>query len=520
MRSIDNWSVSILPSEQCVTVSTELFTGCPLLASKYSIMDIVIASLPFTDTVKPLLAPALLKAQVVRAGFTARACDLNAEQRQRMLTHPDRNLIIEFYKTGRLDPRVAEEIESEIHFMVDRILIDQPDTVALSLLTYDCRWAARWVAWEIRRRSPQTAILLGGAGLLINGYGDTLLGDELHQAGICDAWIRGDGDVTLPGWLQGRRVAPGIMTADWRQHTNAELATFAAPDYTDYRWDLYDPDTPIAIYGSRGCVRDCSFCDIKAHWPRYTWRTGDSIFEEMLAMHRQYGRSRFHFQDSLINGNMREYRQLCRRLAEHNHQHPEQRLTWQSFFIMRPSSQFSEDDWRLTHESGAEHLMIGVESLHEPSRYHLGKQFSNQDLEYGLSQISKWNQVHPMKCSLLMIIGYILETDQDQRAIKQWFRDHAHYRDIAQIVFSPGLGILANTPLSRNFDKLGLRWVGPDNTDWANNNSDPPLRARWYKDLYQLVNRELGFRAPIGHDNHYILERMERGKFFEDKNRL
>jgi len=511
-------------------------------------MDIVIASVPFTDTIKPLLAPALLKAQVVKAGFTARTCDLNGELRARILgkdqsllgrseiagrrpvsqqthlrsDHDRWKDIVEFYKTGRLATEVAEEIESQISYMADRILADHPRVVGLSLFTYDCRWATRWLSWELRRRSPTVDILLGGPGLFTDGFGESEFGKEMVALGICTAWIRGDGDFTLPGWLQGRKVAPGIMTAEWKQQTNQELSKLAMPDYSDYSWDLYG-DSPIAIYGSRGCVRACTFCDVHDIWKKYTWRTGESIFEEMMAMYRRYGRRCFHFQDSLINGNIKEYRKLTRLLSEYNKANPEQRFSWHSFFIMRPESQFGDEDWKLTAESGAENLMIGVESLHEPSRYHIGKHFSNADLEYALAQINKWNKCNetvPIRCSLLMIIGYILETQHDQIAIKQWFRDHAHYKDIVQVVFSPGLGVLANTPLHSRFDELGLRWVGPDNTDWANKNSDPATRAGWYRELYQLVAKELGFRTPVGHDNHYILERMERGKVFDIEDRL
>jgi hypothetical protein len=480
-------------------------------------MDCVIASIPFTDTIKPLLAPALLKAQVESHGFRARAVDLNAELRAQMLAHPHRDHLIEFYKTGRLRDSVAVEIESQVRYCADRILADRPRVVALSVFTYDCQWMARWVAWEIHRRAPQTDILLGGSGILADGFGQPGMAQELVDRGICAGWLRGDGDRTLPGWLQGHTRAEGIGTPTWRQLTNDQLATLPPPDYSDYRWDLYDPDCPIAIYGSRGCVRHCTFCDVHSHWPRYTWRTGQDIFQEMQKMYRLYGRRRFHFQDSLLNGNMREYRDLCERLARHNHDHPEHSFTWQSFFIMRPQDQFDAEDWRLTHQSGAEHLMIGVESLHEPSRYHIGKKFSNQDLEFGFDQILQWNRVRPIKCSMLMIIGYIFETAQDQLQIQQWFRDHRHYREVVQVIFSPGLGILANTPLSREFDRLGLRWVGPANTDWANENSTPELRARWYADLYRTV-QDLGFAAPVGHDNYYILERMKQGKFYEDQN--
>lgn len=481
-------------------------------------MDIVFTSVPFTDTTAPLMAPALLKSQAQAAGYSAVAMDLNAEIREQILKTNHRAQVLEFYKQGRLDPMVADQIEQQFVIMTEKILTHQPQVVALSLFTYDCQWAARWLAWHLRRAQPHLDIVLGGAGLFENLTGETHLGKELQAAGIINSWIRGDGEQTIVDYLDNKKDQIGIMTDNWQQHTNSFLNQMPPPDYSDYKWDLYASNVAVPVLGSRGCVRDCTFCDIHVHWPRYSWRTGDSIFEEIKQVYDQYGRTRFRFQDSLINGNMREYKRLCELLAKHNNTHQD-RITWDSFFILRPQSQFGETDWQLTHESGAENLFIGVESLDEHSRYHIGKKFSNQDLEFGLEQMQKWNSIKPMKATLLFLIGYITETEEHIKKACQWWLDHAQYKDIIQVNLGTPLGILRNTPLHKRFDELGLRWVGPNDTDWANNNSEPTQRARWYRQLSEAV-KQAGIHEVKGLDNHYILERIENGKFDEYKHKI
>ena len=104
-------------------------------------MDCVIASIPFTDTVAPLMAPAVLKAQCNSHGFTAVTLDLNAELRSQILASSlDRNHLLRFYKQGQLHPDIADRVEQQIRFMSRRILAYSPRWVALSLFTYDCQW--------------------------------------------------------------------------------------------------------------------------------------------------------------------------------------------------------------------------------------------------------------------------------------------------------------------------------------------------------------------------------------------
>ena len=127
----------------------------------------------------------------------------------------------------------------------------------------------------------------------------------------------------------------------------------------------------------------------------------------------------------------------------------------------------------------------------------------------------KYNKINPygnIKAALLFLIGYITETEQDiQNAIK-WWEEHTAYRDMLIVNLGTPLGILKNTPLERDFDKLELKWVGPNDTDWTNKNSDPKTRARWYRLLSQALKKNK-FVEVYPFDNHYILERIENAEF-------
>ena len=441
-------------------------------------IDILFTTVPFTDTTMPMMAPAMLKSIAVKAGKTSIAIDLNSKYTHKILNHLQKDKLLLFFKNGFLDESAVDVVENMLDQIVDDIMYHQPRKVALSVFTYDCKIAAKYISWKIRRAFPAIKIILGGAGLFEHLTGETSLGDELVKHNIIDFYVRGDGENPLYEFLANNSYHSGVNSSNWQQLSNTELNQLPAPDYADYDFSQYEKNAMIPILGSRGCVRQCTFCDIHAHWKNFTFRDAENIFDEIIELKQRYGYTNFKFQDSLINGNMKQYRKLTKLLTEYNIglNDPMQRISWSSFFIFKPKNHFTEEDWYYTSYSGAHNLAIGIETLSNESRFHLGKKFTNDDIEFGLDMMMKYNKINPygnMKAALLFLIGYITETEQDiQNAIK-WWEEHTAYRDMLIVNLGTPLGILKNTPLERDFDKLELKWVGPNDTDWANKNSDP-----------------------------------------------
>lgn len=466
-------------------------------------MDTLFTSVPFTDTNRALMAPAICKSVAIKAGKTSMALDINIEVLHTILRHPRKEHMLSFFKDGFLHDDVEQDVFDILQGICDRILHYDPALVGFSVFTYDCMWSARYLSWMLKKLRPGIKIVLGGAGLFANLAAETTPAEQLLRDGIIDLYIKGDGERELYDYLRYGQHGPGVnQPMIWRQMDNAEIRSLPMPDYADYDFSLYDNHT-LPILGSRGCVRNCTFCDVHAHWQKYTWRPGEDIFNEMVALGERYGIYKFAFGDSLVNGNQKEYRNMIRLMADWNNS-GKPRMSWRSFFILRPMTSMSEEGWRLTAESGAENLMVGIESLAENVRRDLGKDFSNADVEFSLEMARKYN----INLTLLFLIGYVTETAADIDAAVQWWKDHRHYRDIITVNLGSPLGILKNTPLAKDFENLGLRWVGPNDQDWVNANSDPVARVGWYQRLSETL-RDLGIPEFKPFDNYFIMERIK-----------
>jgi hypothetical protein len=451
------------------------------------------------------MAPAALKGIALTSGWSSTTVDINVLACQAIAASEHATDLVRFFHEGRAATTVSQQLKNLFDSWADLILMTDPQVVGLSVFTYNCQVGAKFLALSLRKKKPEVKIIIGGSGLNHNALGGSRFGAELVRAGLVDHYIRGDGEHALYDYLQGQTTTAGLDNDDWKELTNQDLAQLPRPDYDDYDFDQYGIKF-LPIYGSRGCVRNCTFCDVHGHWKKFTWRTAEHIFDEMIYNSQRYGIRHFKFQDSLINGNLKEYRRLMELIAQHNSQVPAaERLRWSSFFILRPWSQFGEKDWQLTALGGATILMVGIESFSEPARYHLGKKFDNSDIDRMLEMAQKYD----FKTNLLFLTGYITETEKDIDFAEQWWRDHTQYKDVITASLGTPLGVLKGTPLDLDFDSLGLIRTGPNAEDWANPVTDntPARRVEWHKRIHTVVS-DLGYEMWTGADNHFILERM------------
>jgi radical SAM superfamily enzyme YgiQ (UPF0313 family) len=304
-----------------------------------------------------------------------------------------------------------------------------------------------------RLKDRDFKIVIGGMGLNISKgeiFGENF-GMEMLRLGLVDASIFGEGEHALVNLLKGNMDYPGIYTQDGgspsEQITDLDAIGFA--DYTDYRLNQYTGfynEPLVQITGSRGCVRNCTFCDIADMWPKYKFRSGGNIAEEIIQTHEKFGIRNFYFTDSLINGSMSAYMNMCESLADYNATHKDANLRWGGQYIVRSEKQCPKDYFSLTAASGAFNLAIGVESGSDAVRDHMRKKFSSADLDFTLENFAK----HRISCSYLILIGYPTETEEDFYDTLRLFKRHQKY--VAQgIILGLSLGqtmfALNNSPI-------------------------------------------------------------------------
>jgi len=110
---------------------------------------------------------------------------------------------------------------------------------------------------------------------------------------------------------------------------------------------------------------------------------------------------------------------------------------------------------------------------------------------------------------MLMIVGWITETEKDIEYAKKWFINNQKYKDLMIVEFGQTLGIYPNTWLDRNKDQLNIIKLDsmPENWKSLTNNSNPTLRAKWHKELSELCEN-LGYTLSDSMVTHYLLEKI------------
>ena len=466
--------------------------------------DVVILTVPWTDSAIPLMAPAVLRPIVEKAGYSCLAVDLNVEVYQWTRDHNDQQDLIRFFFDEFTNTKTAPVLHQMFLSIAQGILSYNPKYVGLSLFSYVCQISAKWIAYYIKKLDPTIKIIAGGPGCLATFTGPSAYIDQMLDQKLFDYHIRGDAENSLYELLTGNVTFHGINSLSWKELNQEELRALPMPVYSDYKFEIYDKKA-LPIIGSRGCVRQCKFCDYIANWKKFQWRTADDIFNEMLYQRKLYNITTFKFQDSLTNGNQKEFLRLIELISEYNTNNPTDQFSWSGYYIFRDPTAASEKEWELLYKSGATALMCGIENFNEHIRFAIGKKFTNKAIDFHLTQAKKYN----ILLAILNIVGYVNEVQSDIDVAKQWLYDHIEYKDNLILQWGGTLGIFPNTYLDEHKSELGIKMIGNHPSLWVNEDigSTPTIRAKWAIELQEL-SKELGYKVFDNLDNHFLLETL------------
>ena len=378
-------------------------------------LDILICIVPKILPDAPTVGPAVLKAHLQDAGFTCEVIDLNVKLYNEFKKHNDadqffdRDAVFRCRDMNKVDEVFGETYKKYKYVFdewIDIFKEKNPRFIGLSLLTIMSTSVAITLSRLIRQHLPTTKIVWGGAEIT---RGRTL---PYREAGLIDHYIGGDGEIPIVDLLKGNLDKDGIDDHPPTQMVN--LDDVLNPNYDDINWneyEFYNVEKPAYITGSRGCVKRCDFCNVYEIWPKYVFRSGHSIANEIIEVKQKYDRTTFKFTDSLINGSMKAFREMLHTLADYNKSRKtdEEKIQWHSQWIVRNLRQSPEDDYKLMKESGCYGLDVGIESFSEKIRFELGKKFTDEDMWHCFEMLQKYEIHH----TLLMFVGHPFETDDD-----------------------------------------------------------------------------------------------------------
>jgi radical SAM superfamily enzyme YgiQ (UPF0313 family) len=420
----------------------------------------LIISVPRLETHRPPISTAIIAASLKSNGHNVKCIDLNIEFYH--FIGPDAYYELDdVWENKRKISKKEEKITNQ--FIKEKFIDILPDKckVWISVFSQNSFEFTLFLTKQLRQFRPDIEIIVGGIGVSTPPTINSLesFGTYLQKNNLCNHVIHGEGEIAAVK-LANNESHPGIDKENSIQINDLNSLPF--PDYSDFNLDFYDylsesKDKDFYIVGSRGCVRKCTYCDVPTYWPKYRFRDGINIAQEMIQNYEKYGVNRFYFTDSLLNGSLKSFNNMCETLAKYNSDHTAD-FKWSGQFIFRPKNQIPENHFNLVAAAGGDTFYVGVETGSDKIRFEMDKKFTNDDIDYQLEEFKK----NKLKCFFLMITGYLTETVDDHyetlRMFKRW-QKYVASNTVTGIDLGTMLTFLSNTPLEKMIETHGVTFL-------------------------------------------------------------
>ena len=159
--------------------------------------------------------------------------------------------------------------------------------------------------------------------------------------------------------------------------------------------DSYTSKT-LPISTSRGCINKCLFCSEFRLWRKYRYRDAENIFEEIrFQKQRSPSISHLFFNDSLINGNMRNLDKLCQLIIDSHLD-----ISWGGQAAIR--EEMTSDFIAKMKAAGFSHVSYGLESASPKILKIMGKRFAPEVAERVIRSTKKMG----IRTCVNIIVGF------------------------------------------------------------------------------------------------------------------
>ena len=427
------------------------------------------------------LAIAILQGVANKSGYDAQFTDFNLELDSAKESNKSLMDVWSSDLKGTLAYSAVKKYFEMCDAIIDKIIAYDPEYIGLSFFSqYSLTYGNAFIK-RLRTRKCKSKIIVGGPGISRAPIGRV---DAWYDNKQIDYYVIGDGEICLEKILKQQLPYAGVNNRDHLPIPRMDDLPY--PDLNGFELSRYPQmfnKRTVAIEGSRGCVRDCGFCDIKVLFLKYRYKTGQRLFDEIMHSVENYNAYTFWFTDSLVNGNQKEFRIMLNLLADYNRTAPQdKKITWTGQYIVRPQKQYIKEDFRMLVDSGCFTLATGIESYSESVRKELSKNFSNDDIRWFFKQC----QTYGISVFVMMVIGYPTETEQDFQDTLSFFDEFEHLADdntITGVQLGHTMILIPGTPAWKKQKEYGITYqqnlpnVNSNNT-WRNDNSNLKLRMK------------------------------------------
>jgi hypothetical protein len=380
-------------------------------------LDMIVCVMPKIEPDAPTAGAGVIKAHLQEAGYMSEVLDLNIwlfRALEKKGTHRKYYFDDEVFFSNQPSEPLNDDYEE--FYQENSDIFDEwisyfreknPTWIGMSLLSAFSVSTSMKLAELLREHLPHIKIVWGGTNVQHPGFFKPV------KDGLIDAFIKGDGERAIIELLKGNWDYKGINKVDQID----EIIPYdlsMPPNYDDIDWSIYEHiyyNKPAYVTGSRGCVRNCTFCNDWQIWPTFRFKSPKKLAEDLDRLKGKYGRNTFIFTDSLLNGSISTFRETLEEMKKVKDKYSPSIFRWSSHMICRPQNQMPESDFKLMADSGCIEAVIGIESFSKDVRDHMGKKYTNDDIMYTIEMLDKYK----IRNQVLMLVGYATETEEDHQ---------------------------------------------------------------------------------------------------------
>lgn len=448
----------------------------------------MIANLPWWDMDLPHCAPALLKGIATDRGFTTINRDFNVDLLYKIcqgdvrayekyaayfINGEDRSPSIDLYYDG----------------VIEDIRLSKVRTIGISVFSVWTQRATYDLLLLLRERLPELRIIVGGRGLSVLPHVSVsksipkrlqveTFANVVRKGNLADTIVEGDAEdifADIIGNTLPQNSNSSLLIAS-KRGLDYPFSNFDDVDFSKYTGTFNKIQIPVI--SSKGCVRNCDFCDVSTHMSTYLSKTGTRLAEEIIYLAKKYNTVNFVFTDSIANGNIKSLLEACKILADYNNSVEEPlRIRWAAQWIARPPGQITPEMYDLFKQAGLEHVAIGAESGSNYVLEKMNKKTTVEGLYYELDQIRRVG----IQAMVNNIIGH-------------WSEEYTHFLEhiqmliriapmiaagvIEQVYVGESFSVLKGTLAAERTDLSGIVTDGNNFTQLWYSRKNPPLTMR------------------------------------------
>ncbi len=441
-------------------------------------MKIVLACCPSWSANYPPYNISLLKSILKQEGHEVKNFDFNIDTYVYLQENEEsinywlgQNFF--YWEGDKFKDIILPKIKDLIDQWVDSILSFQPEFIGFTL--YHTNWTCtEYLIHKIKEVNKEVKIMLGGP----HCFGSKNDPKYSIVDYVCD--------------VEGEHEIINIINNTTPTHERININKLPFPDYEDYDFSKYIHEKGISLEASRGCVAKCSFC-METHFWKFRYKKAEVLISEMKEYIKKYNIEIFRFNDSLVNGNIKEFYKFVNLLCEEK-----LKIQWEAYARINGKMDF--EFIKKIKESGVAHLSYGVESGSQKVLDDMRKGIDVKEIEQNLEDGYKVGIV----CNVNWMVGFPTETWKENLESFIFLFNNRKY--ISDISTGMTCGIGGESDLAKNGEKYGIAvgesyWNNYITQGFANTAIHRFMRLKFLHIWVSLVKIKSG---QIGNVKNYL----------------